>query len=763
MAYKEILAGALPEDVARDIDIFETQLELRKRDKIEEKLFAETRLRRGAYGQRYDNGQRHDGVESKTLAYPSGALTKGPVTLWDAPGMQRIKLPFGKVTATQLDELAACAEEYSDGILHITTRQDIQLHFVHIEDTPDMMRRLGAVGVTTKEACGNSVRNITACPYAGVCNDQAFDVAPYAHAATYFLMGHPDTQDFGRKFKIAFSGCDDHPCGLVSFHDAGAIAKVRVEDGAEKRGFAFYIGGGLGSVPQAAKLYDAFLPEEELLPTLQAICRVFARLGERENRARARFKFVLKRHGAEEVMRLIREERKVLREDPRWTSYLSNHGDFVETPNRPAAPLPDEARSAAFEAFRKYNVRPQAQAGYVVATVACPLGDLTADQARALSDIARDLAADSMRATVEQNLCFRWISEGDLPELFARLEAIGLGEPGASTITDITACPGTDTCKLGISSSRGLAGELRRRLTVIQTELPEAVRGLHVKTSGCFNSCGQHHVADIGFLGVSRNVGGRRVPHFQLVVGGQWEKNGGAFGLAIGAIPSKNVPDLLKLLTDRFAKERQGEEGFSSFIQRIGKKEVRKIVDSVSDVPAYELDRSYYADWGDPREYSIGDMGVGECAGEVVPFVQMALAAAEREVFEAQLLLDQGNLRDASTRALGAMITAAHALTREVFPNIGQAPDEVVAEFKTRLVDTKIFHDPFAGPKFAHYLTRAHAEGPVEGRDAVHQRIEEAQLFVDFSHQCHERMTLAAQEAQKTAVSAAVTEGEVSA
>src|SRR5690242_8724677 len=286
-SWKERLKGAIREDWAREIDIFETQIELRKMGKIDEKLFAETRLRRGVYGQRYDNGQRHDGLESRTLAFPSGDLTKGPMTMWDAPGMQRIKIPYGKLSAAQLETMAELAEEYSDGILHVSTRQNVQLHFVHIEDTPDLMRRLASVGITTREACGNSVRTVTACQFAGVCGDQAFDVTPYADALTWYLLGHKDTQDFGRKFKIAFSGCKPHPCGLANFHDIGAIAVVK--DG--KRGFEFYVGGGLGAVPHQAKLVEEFLPEEELLPMSQAVCRVFAKLGERKNRARARLKF----------------------------------------------------------------------------------------------------------------------------------------------------------------------------------------------------------------------------------------------------------------------------------------------------------------------------------------------------------------------------------------------------------------------------------------------------------------------------------------
>src|SRR5215213_3246069 len=280
-------------DLVREIEIYETEIELRKQGKMDEKLFAETRLRRGAYGQRYDNGQRWDGRVTQMLPFPSSAaqLTKGPNTMWDAPGMQRIKVPFGGMNARQLEVMAELAEEYSDCIAHVTTRQDFQLHYIHIEDTPDLMRRLAAAGITTREACGNTVRNVTACPYAGICQTEAFDVSPYAHAMTYFLLGHDDTQDFGRKFKVAFSGCKTNPCGLVAFHDVGCIATVK--DG--KRGFEYYVGGGLGSVPQTAQLFDAFLPEEELLPLTQAVSRVFSRLGERANRARARLKFVVKK------------------------------------------------------------------------------------------------------------------------------------------------------------------------------------------------------------------------------------------------------------------------------------------------------------------------------------------------------------------------------------------------------------------------------------------------------------------------------------
>ena len=287
--WKEILEGQISSELQKQIDIFETQIELKKIDKVENQLFAETRLRKGVYGQRYDNGQRHDGNETRTLDFPSGNLLKGPETVWDAPGMLRIKIPFGSMNPEQMRVLAELSEEYSDTVLHVTTRQDFQYHYIHIDDTPTIMRRLAAVGITTHEACGNVIRNVTACPIAGVCHDESFDVSPYAKAMAEFMLDHPDCQDFGRKFKIAFSGCSQHACGIVNMHDLGAIAKTK--NG--KNGFEIYIGGGLGAVPHQAKVMYDFLSEEEILPLMQAVGRVFGRLGEKKNRAKARVKFLV--------------------------------------------------------------------------------------------------------------------------------------------------------------------------------------------------------------------------------------------------------------------------------------------------------------------------------------------------------------------------------------------------------------------------------------------------------------------------------------
>jgi sulfite reductase (ferredoxin) len=279
----------------------------------------------------------------------------------------------------------------------------------------------------------------------------------------------------------------------------GAIAATRVVGGEVKRGFALYVGGGLGTVPHQAKLFDEFVSEEELLPLSQAIARVFSRLGEKKNRNRARIKFLVAQLGLEEFKRLVLEERAILPPDPEWTAFLDNLHAHDEQPLRPAHPLNGALRSLEFDRWLKTNVAAQKQAGYVTATVTLPLGDLTATQLRGLADLARRFTRETIRTTVEQNIVLRWVSEADLPELYAALEDLGLGQPGAGTIVDVTSCPGTDTCKLGIASSRGLAGELSQRLAEKSHTLDESIQNLRIKVSGCFNSCGQHHVADLGF------------------------------------------------------------------------------------------------------------------------------------------------------------------------------------------------------------------------------------------------------------------------
>jgi sulfite reductase (ferredoxin) len=741
-SWKEHLAGRISEQMTAEIEQFEAQIALRKAGKIEEKVFAETRLRRGAYGQRYDNGQRHDGLVTQKLPYSS--LTKGPETFWDAPGMQRIKIPFGGMTPDQMIVLAQLAEEYSDNILHVTTRQDIQLHFIHIEDCPDMFRRLAAVGITTREACGNSVRNVTACPIAGVCRTETFDVTPYSKAVAFYLLGHRDTQDFGRKFKIAFSGCEHEACALVSIHDLGGIAKI--QDG--KRGFAIYVGGGLGAVPHQAKLMIDFLPEEELLPMSRAIGRVFARLGEKKNRNRARLKFVVQKLGLEEFKRVVLEEYKSMPEDPSWRKFFDEIPKWKEEAALPTVQLTVRSKQPeGYAEFARNNVYEQRQPGYSTVTVHLPLGDCTPDQFRALADVTRRYSggdqADSgayCRTTVEQNLVLRWVPNDKLIDLFTDLKAIGLAEPYANTIANVVACPGTDTCKLGISSSRGLVGELRTLLTakLAAGQIDPAIRNLRIKASGCFNSCGQHHVADLGFYGNSRNVGGYTVPHFQVMLGGMWVENGGSYALAMGSVPSKRIPELIDTLTAKFVAERQLDESFQAYCHRIGKKALKEIVDPFTKVPPHSENPDFYSDWGDTRQYTIGDLGTGECAGEVISLAGFGFTQSETEAFEAQLLLDAGQYQAADDKAYRAMLTAAKTLVQLQWQDAPDDPNVIVSEFRSRYVDTQIFWDKYHGDQFSRYLFARH-EGadPRFTADTAHKLVEEANLFIDAAHKAH--------------------------
>jgi sulfite reductase (ferredoxin) len=731
----------MPERLATEVDAFESEIELRKLGRIDETIFAETRLRRGTYGQRYDNGHRHDGKEARQLAYPE-KFTKGHNTLWDAPGMQRIKIPYGGMNPEQLEVMAEVAEEYSDGIAHVTTRQDFQLHFIHIENTPTIMRRLASVGITTREACGNSVRNVTACPFAGICQDQAFDVTPYSRALAYFLLGHPDVQDFGRKFKPAFSGCAQNACGLVYMHDIGYIAATREVDGHLERGFKVVVGGGLGTVPRQARVLAEFQPLDEMLPVVQAVARIFARHGEKKNRAAARIKFLVDKWGIEKFREAVAEERARLKHDPRWTEFLEAALDETETPLKAPGEFPPVNGDEGLRRWMASNLREQRQPGYVTATIALPIGDITADQLRSLADIVRKYTNGTIRTTVEQNFVIRWVSKADVPALYWDLEAVNLSDSGASQIFDIVACPGTDTCKLGISSSRGLAGELRNRLLAKGYQMDQAVQDLHIKISGCFNSCGQHHAADLGFYGVSRTVNGFRIPHFQVVLGGMWEENAGAFGLPIVAVPSKRIPDVVDRLTEFYLRDKQPTERFHQFVKRVGKAPIRELLDPLTkNLPDPAVDASLYSDWADPRQYSIGDIGVGECAGEVVSRYQFETTAAERMVFESQIKLEKGNVQDAGRNAYRAMLRAAKALVQMQYDDVTDEPEEIVEEFRERFVDTKLFHDPFAGPKFSNYLFEAHElKDTLFTPDTAHQRIEEAQLVIEAVHSCYNRI-----------------------
>jgi sulfite reductase (ferredoxin) len=355
--------------------------------------------------------------------------------------------------------------------------------------------------------------------------------------------------------------------------------------------------------------------------------------------------------------------------------------------------------------------------------------------------VARRFVGDTVRTTVEQNIVFRWVRLEDLRELHTALAEIGMADPYAETIVDVTSCPGTDTCKLGISASRGLAGELRERLAARSEELDEAIKGLRIKVSGCFNSCGQHHVADIGFFGNSRKSAGRVVPHFQVVLGGQWQNNAGSYGLAVGAIPSKRIPEVVDRITGQFVADRLPGESFLDWSARTGRKGLAAIIEDLKQIPDYEDDPALFSDWGNPREFSIGDIGVGECAGEVISSTDLELSFAESIAFEAQVALEDGDIARADDRAYRSMVTAARALVRTELPDVPEEDDVIVREFDARFVETGRFQDRFAHGKFARPLLDRHAGGGASTTEE-HARsfVEEAQLFIDAAHQCQIRM-----------------------
>ena len=684
--------GHLPPDIRQEIDVYETELRRLQAGKVDDKLFTEFRLRHGVYGQRQDRVQ-----------------------------MQRIKIPMGRLTADQLVELADIAEEYAVGVLHVTTRQDFQCHFVDINDTPNLMRRLASVGITTREACGNVIRNVTCCPDAGVCCDEAFDVTPHAHAMAYFMLRHSDAQNFGRKFKISYSGCESHACGLGRMHDIGAVARVR----AGVQGFQVLVGGGLGALPHQAKLYSEFVPADEMLPLAQAISRVFAKFGEKKNRAKARMKFLIAKQGIEEFRRLVEEERLRLPNDPRWESDLQGAvARLRDSALKPPSTLeiPDGS-DPAFQEWLRLNVRPQRQDGYSMVDIFLPLGDITSEEARHFARISRKYVKDTLRTTVDQNLLLQWVSNADLPALYRDLKAAGLAQVGAGRLKDVVACPGTDSCKLGITSSRGLAGHLHKQFANGMSGL--ALRSdLNIKISGCFNSCGQHHIADIGFFGSVQRKKNDTAPVFQVTLGGSTRNNAGSYGLAVGKIPSQNVDKAIVKVSEFYSREKRGDETLSDVVARLGKTRVREELQEFMGLPTFDESPEYYRDIRQPWQYK-RSIGVGECAGEVVDQAEFMLEDADRIHFESTLDLDADRYVDASAKAFAACSKAADALlfTKGLWLSDNY---DTVEEFRKHFHDSDVFYRPFADN-----FLRSAEEGPSVDPERARRRVEEATLFIE--------------------------------
>ena len=694
--------GHLPTAIREEIDIFETELRRIQSGLVDEKIFTEFRLRHGVYGQRQDRVQ-----------------------------MQRIKIPMGRMSADQLVALADIAEEYAVGVLHVTTRQDFQCHFVDINDTPNLMRRLAAVGITTREACGNVIRNVTCCPCAGVCTDEAFDVAPHAHAMAYFMLRHPDAQNFGRKFKISYSGCSEHGCGLGRMHDIGAVA--RVENGVE--GFEVFVGGGLGSLPHQAKLYSEFVPADQMLPLAQAISRVFGKLGEKKNRAKARMKFLIVKQGIDEFKRLVEEERQRLPADPRWESELQRALEQLrdEPLKRPSRLDLADGHGPQFAEWLELNVHPQRQDGYSMVDVYLPLGDITSLQARQLADVSRKYIKDTLRTTVDQNLLLQWVSNADLPSLFADLTQIGLAETGAGRLKDVVACPGTDSCKLGITASRGLAAHLSKEFGNGMSDIAHR-SDLKIKISGCFNSCGQHHIADIGFFGSVQRKKNDTAPVFQVTLGGSTRNNAESYGLAIGKIPSQNVDKAIVRVTEFYNREKRGDETLSDVVARLGKVRVKQELAEFMELPTFEESPGFYRDIRQPWQYQ-RSIGVGECAGEVVDQAEFMLEDADRIHFESTLDLERDRYGDASAKAFEACKKAADALLFTKGLWLSDRYD-TVAEFRKHFYDGDTFHKPFADN-----FLRTAQEGPSDDSEQARLRVEEATLFIEAAQGVYSQAT----------------------
>ena len=524
--------------------------------------------------------------------------------------MLRIKIPEGVLNATQLECLADLAERYSKGIGHITTRQDMQLYWIPTREAPVAMAQAAAVGLTTREACGNSVRNVTACPYAGISPTELFDVTPHAEAVTRHFLRNPASQKLPRKFKIAFEGCPkDH--AKTAIHDIGAVAAVQEQNGERVIGFRVYIGGGLGAAPMQAILLEPFTPTTELLRTCEAAVRVHDRLGDRKNKATARIKFVVKRLGVEAFRKEVFAEREQL------PAYPYPEMQVTETDERPPKTGKIPAAPSVNGVYKRWmltNVAGQKQAGYSSVVIRLRLGDITTAQMRALAEIIRRYNGEYLRTNIEQNLLLRWVRNEHLTALFSELEPLGLAEPEANRLYDVTSCPGAETCQLGIAASRGLSRAVEEHLKARKLSGPD-IEHLHVKISGCPNSCGQHHVADIGFFGGARKVNDRLAPHFQLMLGGLTAEGKAQFGLSVMKLPARRIPEAVVQILECYRKDRQSpQEAFQACVARLGVAYWKQALAPFETLPPYEQSPDSYRDWGAETEFSLGGMGPGECA-----------------------------------------------------------------------------------------------------------------------------------------------------
>ncbi len=585
-------------DLEGDIARFEAVLADYLSGRMEEEAFRIFRLNNGVYGQRQGGHAQ----------------------------MVRVKAPYGSIDAAQLGMLGQVAERYSRGWGHLTTRQNVQFHFVELERVPELLRDLASVGLTTREACGDTVRNVAGCHLAGACPYEVLDVSPWAEATFRHFLHHPYAQRLPRKFKINFSGCSAD-CGQAMFNDVGVVATSRETPDGRVAGFRVFLGGGLGANPRPAQALEPFTERSDLLPTLEAVLRTFDHYGNRDNKLRARLKWVVDELGVEELRRRILRERAALVASSSWPGGIPAAvaaegdepagGDPRTRPTRPQGPTPLGGPVAArpagtsYERWRSANVVAVGAKGLVSAIAHARLGDVTAEQFRGLASVASDLEVD-VRITNRQNLALRGLAEARLPELYRRLAEIGMAEPVAGLARDVVACPGADTCNLAVTQSRGLADAIGAALE--DAGLGD-VGGVRINVSGCTNSCGHHHIADIGLHGVERRVEGRPAPGYQLLLGGRVDGTGIQFGRRALRLPAKACPEAVVRVVRRYSEERGAGEAFGEWLARSGGAQaVGSELAELDRWPTAEARPDYYVDYHETAPYLV-TVGAGECAG----------------------------------------------------------------------------------------------------------------------------------------------------
>jgi sulfite reductase beta subunit-like hemoprotein len=577
----------------RDIERFERAIAQYLAGEIGEDVFRVMRLNNGVYGQRQGGTNQ----------------------------MVRIKLPAGTITPEQLDMMAHISEEFSRGWGHITTRQNVQVHYVELTRVPEVMRLIGSVGLTSREACGDTVRNVMACHLAGACPHEVLNVTPWAEAAYEHFVRNPLGQRLPRKFKINFSGCSAD-CGQAMFNDAGVVAATRtLPDGTVEQGFRVYIAGGLGATPHPAMSLEDFTSKEDLLPTVEAILRVFDQTGNRDNKLRARLKWVVANEGIEEVRRRVLKVCHTLPASSSWPGgippLVAKLGDAPAGASDTVAATPVGQGVAVsitprdpYGRWEATSVVRGAANGSVSAVAYAALGDVTAPQFRALASIQRELGAD-VRLSNRQNVVFRGLTEAQLPVLFERLEAIGMARPGAELARDVVACPGAYTCNIAVTQSRGLAAAIGEQL---EEEGLAEVGGVRINISGCTNSCGQHHASDIGFFGAERRAHGKSAPGYQMLLGGYVGQEQIHFGEKALRLPAKAAPKAAARVIRRFNDERSAGEGFRSWMDRVGG--ATAIADTLADLaefPTPEDAPDFYVDYGETGPF-VAEVGDSECA-----------------------------------------------------------------------------------------------------------------------------------------------------